>query len=96
MATRFEDLEFGPCFDDGVQARTSFSNGYGASVIRHRYSYGNEAGLYELAVLGSDGHLNYETPITSDVEGYLAPDDVTALLKRIAALPAAQLAEKSA
>jgi hypothetical protein len=36
-----------------------------------------------LAVLGKDGKLTYETPITSDVEGYLSEDDVTRLLEQI-------------
>jgi hypothetical protein len=63
-----------------------FANGYGASVIRNGFSYGGRAGLWELAVLDDEGHLTYSTPITDDVIGHLEPQDVTALLVRIAAL----------
>lgn len=53
-------------------------------------SYGAEKGLYELAVLsfGNDGWtLDYTTPVTSDVEGRLTPEDVSDLLAKIEALP---------
>jgi hypothetical protein len=60
-----------------------FDNGYGASVVVGPYTYGGEDGLYELAVLDSNGKLTYETPITSDVEGYLTEDEVTKLLEQI-------------
>ena len=63
-----------------------FANGYGASVIRNRYSYGREYGLYELAVL-KDGRLCYSTPITSNVIGYLSADEVAEHLSRIEKLP---------
>ena len=62
----FKDLEFKPhtLHTDGVVSRTFFENGYGASVVRHEYSYGGKSGLYELAVLDSSGDLTYDTPIT--------------------------------
>lgn len=63
-----------------------FSNGYGASVIQSGYSYGHEDGLYELAVL-KDGELCFSTPITNDVIGHLAADEVAEHLKRIEELP---------
>ena len=68
----------------GQQAKVEFPNGYGASIVQGPYSYGNEFGLYELAVL-KDGVLCYDTPITSDVVGHLTPDDVTELLQQIEA-----------
>ena len=58
-------------------------NGYAASVIQNAYSYGGERGLYELGVLGPDGHLTYDTPLTSDVLGWLEPQDVEAHLLEI-------------
>jgi len=81
----FKDLEFNehPNHMGGVQARIQFDNGYGASVIRHNFSYGGKIGLYELAVLDKDGELTYDTPITSDVMGYLSPKDVTEILIQI-------------
>ena len=32
---------------DGVQHVYEFPNGYGASVIKHDYSYGGKSGLWE-------------------------------------------------
>ncbi len=72
---------------NGVMSRTMFENGYGASVVKGEYTYGGKDGLYELAVLDSNGDLTYETPITSDVEGYLTEDEVTKLLEQIQLLP---------
>lgn len=63
-----------------------FANGYGASVIRHSFSYGGDKGLYELAVT-KGGDLCYSTPITDDVIGWLKPRDVAILLRNIQALP---------
>jgi hypothetical protein len=80
----FNDLEFKPHPQlNGVVSRISFDNGYGASIVKNEYSYGGREGLYELAVLDSDGKLTYETPVTDDVEGYLSEDDVTRLMEQI-------------
>jgi hypothetical protein len=76
----FEDLEFTQIsepFMTGKKARMMFENGYGVSVVSHSFSYGGKDGLYEMAVLDSDGNLTYDTPITSDVLGYLTPEEVT-------------------
>lgn len=70
----------------GWQYIFKFKNGYGASVIRSRQSYGGPEGFYELAVL-KDGKINYKTPITNDVIGWLDPDEVEELLDKIKALP---------
>ena len=80
----FNDLEFKELdsFYEGIQARMVFENGYGASVVRHNFSYGGKDGLYELAVIKGD-NLCYSTPITTDVEGYLSEDEVSELLKQI-------------
>jgi len=81
----FKDLEFveHPSHIGGVQARITFDNGYGASVVKTPYSYGGDKGLYELAVLGTDGHLTYDTPVTNDVIGYLRDIDVTDVMEKI-------------
>lgn len=63
-----------------------FANGYGASVVRHEYSYSSSEGLWELAVLDANGRLTYDTPVTNDVEGYLSEGAVADLLDQIAAL----------
>lgn len=93
-ATKFEDLDFQPHRGgmDGVQAKTFFENGYGASVIRTSFSYGGNEGLYELAVLkgtAKSSTLCYATPVTENAEGYLKEADVTRLLGEISALPEA-------
>jgi hypothetical protein len=81
----FKDLEFveHPSHIEGVQARIQFDNGYGASVVKTPYTYGGDRGLYELAVLDSEGHLTYATSVTDDVIGYLRPEDVTDVLAKI-------------
>ena len=83
----FNDLEFidhpmGAEYG-GIISRVSFDNGYGASIVKGPMSYGGDRGLYELAVLDSNGELTYDTPVTSDVEGYLSEEDVTKLLEQI-------------
>ena len=46
-------------------------------------SYGFERGLWELAVLDPLGNITYDTPITSDVIGYLDDNMVNIILERI-------------
>jgi hypothetical protein len=84
----FNDLKFKQDIQRGLNAaRIMFDNGYGASVVVGPYTYGGEDGLYELGVLGKDGKLTYDTPVTEDVEGYLTEDAVTKLLEQIQSLP---------
>jgi hypothetical protein len=83
---KFQDLPFFPINDGfmvGKQARMMFENGYGVSVVSHTYSYGGKDGLFEVAVLGKDGNLTYDTPVTNDVVGYLTEEDVTDVLKQV-------------
>jgi len=68
---------------DGDQLLYKFKNGYGASVIHSQYLYGGDSGLLELAVLGKDGRISYDTPITNDVVGHLDADEAFDILKRI-------------
>ena len=80
----FKDLEFKQDMLRGLNAaKVMFDNGYGASVIIGPHTYGGEDGLYELAVLGKDKKLTYDTPVTDDVEGYLSEIQVTDLLIKI-------------
>lgn len=71
----------------GVQHRYKFDNNYGASVVKHDFSYGGKDGLWELAVLDfsidKTGELTYHTPITQDVIGYLAWKKVEEILQEI-------------
>ena len=83
----FDDLNFEQINDSpfmvGKKARMSFDNGYGVSVVSHTYSYGGKRGLYEVAVLGSDGDLTYDTPVTNDVIGYLSEKGVSDVMKKV-------------
>jgi hypothetical protein len=70
-----------------------FRNGYGASVIQNDASYGGDRGLLEIAVLRFSGQgpnefdLCYDTPIASDVLGYLNRSEAHGILERISRLP---------
>jgi hypothetical protein len=80
----FKDLKFKELPDmSGIYSRTMFENGFGVSVVCHKYSYGGKDGLYELAVLDTEGEITYDTPITNDVIGYLKEEGVTELLIQI-------------
>lgn len=74
---------------DGIQYVFHFNNGFGASVVKHRFSYGSENDNWELAVLKrsvrnhDNWKLCYDTHITNDVEGNLTDEDVQNLLKEI-------------
>lgn len=84
---KFKDIAFEIISDDfmkGKIGRIRFENGWGASVVSHTYSYGGPMGLYELAVLDSEGELHYENPIAQgDVRGHLTEDEVSDLLIEI-------------
>lgn len=78
----FKQLPSNP-LHGGIQYKAKFENGYGASIVRHSFSYGNEDGLWELAVIDRDGNLSYSTPITDDVLGNLTEDEVNETLIKI-------------
>jgi len=73
--------------NNGVQHKYAFPNGYGASVVKHDFSYGGKNGLWELAVLDfsidSEGELCYTSGITDDVIGHLAWKNVEEFLSEI-------------
>ena len=74
---------------EGYQYIFGFPNGYGASVIKHRGSYGFDSDKWELAVIKfgeggkDDWNLCYDTLVTDDVIGYLTDEDVTELFRQI-------------
>ena len=87
----FEDLKFNPTqINSGIQAIVKFENNYGASVVKHEYSYGGKQGLYELAVIqydeSSDWDICYDTPITDDVLGHLSESEVNEYVDQVIAL----------
>jgi hypothetical protein len=63
-----------------------FDNGYGASVVCNFGTYGAKEGLFEVAVLDSDGQIAYNTPISGDVIGWCDFADVVDILNKIKAL----------
>lgn len=75
----------------GEQLLFRFENNYGASVIRGPYTYGGNAGLFELCVIewhsNTKYELTYSTPVADDVIGWLTGDEVLAKLSEIQALP---------
>ena len=71
---------------EGYYHHAVFSNGYGASVVSHQYSYGGKDGLFEIAVTHAD-RLCYASPVTDDVLGYLTHADVMDTLMQIMTLP---------
>lgn len=69
--------------------REFYENGYGISIICNEYSYGGREGLYEIAVLKGDEedyNICYDTPITSDVIGYLSSTEVKEIIEKIKSL----------
>lgn len=74
---------------EGVSFIFRFENNYGASVVKHKFSYGYNEDLWELAVIeftdesNEEWHITYDTPITEDVIGYLKDEAVRELLGKI-------------
>lgn len=70
----------------GDQWLFKFSNGYGASVIRHRGSYGFDQGLFEVGLIewnNDEFELIYNDDFV-DVRGYQSNADINAVLTLIA------------
>lgn len=73
----------------GITLQLSFQNGYGASIIRHEYSYGGKDGLYELApIIFSNLGIEFRKtpnldPDDEDVYGYLSLEKVQWFCERI-------------
>lgn len=88
MTKKFKDLQFIELdqYMNGVAARIMFENRYGVSVVCHSFSYGGKNGLYELAVLDTDGEITYETDVTDNVIGHLTPEHVTETMAFVQAL----------
>ncbi len=73
-----------------MEHKEFYTNGYGVSIISNEYSYGGRDGLFEVAILKGDEEdydLCYDTPITSDVLGYLSDKDVEDLIEEVKKLP---------
>ena len=93
----FTDNPISTNHDFGVQYIFRYPNGYGASVVKNAFSYGNEQGLYELAVIMFPNNIhndpddfqlvgNSDILPDGDVIGYLTIEAVNGYLTQIAAL----------
>jgi len=76
----------------GFHILLSFKNGYGASIIKHRYSLGYEEGLYEVAPMFSSNEglvwiSEEDMPMLEDFNGesygYLSCEEVISLCDKI-------------
>lgn len=78
---------------NGIQRVYRFDNGFGASVVRHPFSYGHQEGKWELALLQffgtgeEDWFLVYDRYDFNDVLGYLSDSEVEDTLYRIQSFP---------
>ena len=68
-----------------VQAYVELGNGYDVSVVKHKFSYGGEKGLYEVGVF-FDNHMVDPADWGDTVKGWLTPDAVETELELIKAL----------
>ena len=88
----FNELTFEQDEDDMQESAWHFyDNNYGVSVVRGPYTFGGDKGLYELAIIymapeDKESRICYDTPITNDVMGHLAPEDVTEIMKQVSEL----------
>lgn len=72
---------------DMSRAKVFFSNGYGASIVTGGCAHGDKEHPYEVAVMAGNCAITYDTPLTSDVVGYLDEAGVDDLLAKIEKLP---------
>ena len=82
----FEELKFRDTSEthgEGAkQAYVGFENGYDVSVVKHKYSYGGEKGLYEIGVF-FDNHMVDPSDWGDTVKGWLTPQNVEQELELI-------------
>jgi len=73
----------------GGYCQMFFDNGYGISIVSHKYSYGGDEGKMEIAVFKGNlekSDLCYDTDVTPDVEGYLEPEEVGKYIEQVSNL----------
>jgi hypothetical protein len=88
---KFEELKFKDISDthgEGAkQAYVDLENGYDVSVVKHKFSHGNEKGFYEIAIFDSQrmGVDAMCDPLDwgDTVKGWLSPENVERELELI-------------
>ena len=87
---KFEDLKFDDISEthgeDAIQAYVELPNGFDVSVVKHKYSYGGEKGMYEMGVFNGWGRMSDPLDWGDTVKGWLNPEDVEKELDKIASL----------
>ena len=82
----FEDIVFNKTdMPKGIQALLKFGDKYDLSIIKNESSYGNDMGLYEIAVF-HNGDLHEMPGITEagdSVKGYLTEENVMGIIKKM-------------
>ena len=75
----FKELKFNDISEThgegAIQAEVAFENGYEVSVVKHRFSYGGDKGLYEIGVFFNN-HMVDPADWGDTVKGYLTPEGV--------------------
>ena len=91
----FKELKFGDISEThgegAVQAYVDLGNGFDVSVVKHKFSYGSEKGLYEMGVFDNQraaGMNSMCDPLDwgDTVKGWLTPEGVDKELQLIKAL----------
>ena len=88
-AIKFQDLEFKDISkthgENAVQTYLEFENGYDISVVKHKYSYGGEKGMYEIGCFYNN-HMVDPADWGDTVKGWLNPEDVEKEIALVQAL----------
>ena len=86
---KFEDLKFDDISEThgegAIQAYVELPNGYDVSVVKHKYSYGGEKGMYEIGCFFNN-HMVDPADWGDTIKGWLNPEDVEKELDSIASL----------
>jgi len=82
MRSRYQKMEDE---SSGQIARRAFyfPNGTGLSVIRGSGTFGYKKGLFEAAILGKDGRIDFHNPINDDVIGWATVCDVVDVADKV-------------
>ena len=84
---RFIDIKFEKMDEhfgeNAIQGLVELDNGFDLSVVRHKYSYGSDKGLYEIGVF-MDGEMVSPKGWYDQVKGHLDKDGVEQTIAELA------------